>query len=283
MAEEKKQAEAEEKKAEQAEASAEAKADEKAEEPKEEPKGPAAAPETFRVVIGEKVGMTQVFTEKGELKAVTAVKVGPNPVLGVKTKDGKDGYDAVVLGYGEKTKNVNKPAEGAFKKAGAKAVRHVKEFRVADTAGFETGQTVTVEGRFAPGDYVDVQGVSKGHGFASAIKRWDFGGGRNSHGGQATKRSPGSLTGRRSLGRVMPGKKMGGHYGVDTTTVQKIEVIEVDAANNTLYLNGSVPGARGSFVTVKETNKQLKRRKAEVKAKGPKKDKMGNIISGGKK
>lgn len=277
MTDEKKQAEADTAKAEEASTPAEAKAEEKAQ-------GPAQAPQTFRVVIGEKIGMTQIFTPEGQLKAVTALKVGPCPVLGVKTKDGKDRYGAVVLGFGaRKEKNVNKADAGRFKKAGVAASKHVKEFRLDDTAGFEVGQVVSVEGRFSTGDYVDVQGTSKGKGFASAIKRWDFGGGRASHGGQATHRAPGSLTGRRSLGRVMPGKKMGGHMGQETITVQKVEVIEVDAATNTLYLNGSVPGARGSFVTVHETVKNTKKRKVEIKVKGPKKDKMGNIISDGKK
>ncbi|PIP85062.1 MAG: 50S ribosomal protein L3 [Elusimicrobia bacterium CG_4_9_14_3_um_filter_62_55] len=278
MTEEKKQADAEVGKGDAAPIPVEAKADEKA-------AGPAKAPETFRVVLGEKVGMTQVYTPAGELKAVTALRVGPCPVLGVKTKDGKDGYNAVVLGYGERReKNVNKADGGRFKKAGVKASRLVREFRVADAAGFEMGQWVTVQGRFASGDYVDVQATSKGKGFASTIKRWDFGGGRRTHGAQAEHRAPGSLTGRRSLGRVMPGKKMGGHMGQETITVQKVEVIEVDAANNTIYLNGSVPGARGSFVTIQETVKKLKKRKEAQKAKGPKKDKMGNIIQeGGKK
>ncbi len=278
MAEEKKQADAEEKKVDETAAPVEAKAEEKA-------AGPAEAPKTFRIVLGEKVGMTQIFTEDGQLKPVTAVKVGPNPVLNVKTKEGADGYNAVVIGYGErKQKNVNGADAGQYKKAGVKtSSRLIKEFRLDDTAGFEAGQVVSIEGRFAAGDYVDVQATSKGKGFASAIKRWDFGGGRGSHGGQAKERAPGSLTSRRSLGRVMPGKKMGGHMGVETITVQKIEVIEVDAATNTLYLNGSVPGPRKGFVTVHETVKMIKKRKEVVKSTGPKKDKMGNIIQGGKK
>lgn len=276
MAEEKKQADAEAKKADEAQPAVEAKAEEK-------DAVPAQAPESFRVVIGEKVGMTQIFTPEGQLKPVTAVKVGPCPVLSVKTKGSVDGYNAVILGYGErKERNVNKADGGQFKKSGVKAARLIKEFRVDDTKGFEAGQLVGLEGRFAVGDYVDVQGTSKGHGFACAIKRWNFGGGRGSHGGQAKKRAPGSLTSRRSLGRVMPGKKMGGHMGVDTITVQKIEVIEVDAANNILYLNGSVPGARKSFITVHETVKNLKKRKTVEKKTGPRKDKMGNIIKGGK-
>jgi len=262
-----------------------------AEEKKEEAKqddaavkadGPAAAPEAFRTVLGEKIGMTQIFTEKGELKAVTVVKAGPCTITAVKTKDSKDGYNCVQLGYGtRKEKHVNKAIKTQSEKRGHGLMKVLKEFRVSDTAGFEAGQIISIEGRFTEGDYVDVQGTSKGKGFSGVMKRHNFGGLRASHGSTHKARSPGSISSRRSLGRVLPGQRMAGHGGQETVTVQKIEVIQVEADKGLLYLDGSVPGARGTLVVVSETVKGLKRRKEEVKAKGPRKDKMGNIIQDG--
>lgn len=248
-------------------------------ETKAESNGAKKAPATFRTILGEKVGMTQVYHPKDKgLYDVTIVKAGPCQVLRVKTADGKDGYNAVQLAYGEKKeKNVNKALLGQFKKAGVAAARWVKEVRVATTAGLEAGQTVTVDVGFKAGDYVDVQGTSKGHGFAGVIKRHGFLGLPASHGASDKERSPGSLASRRSLGRVLPGQRMAGHMGHETVTMQKLEIVQVDPEKNLLYVNGSVPGPKGGFVVVHETVKSKKAR-TEVQKAAIKKDKMGNII-----
>ena len=201
------------------------------------------APATFRFVIGEKVGMTQLFDEKG---------------MRVRTME-KDGYNAVCIGFGEvKESKLNKPELGYFKKANTAPVRHLKEHRVADVNGFEIGQVISLEKIFKPGDYVDVQGSIKGHGFAGAMKRHGFAGQPASHGMSDRERAPGGLASRRSLGKVLSGQRMAGHYGTTTHTVAKIEVIKVDNENNLLFLKGSVPGAKGSIVSVLETSKNRK-------------------------
>ncbi|MBI5243134.1 MAG: 50S ribosomal protein L3 [Elusimicrobia bacterium] len=239
---------------------------------------PEKAPPALRAVIGEKIGMTQVFTQSGEAKAVTVVKAGPCPIVRVKSVDARDGYSAVMLGYGERrAKSVSKPDNGQFKAAGIAPLKFLREIRVADSKPFKVGQIVDLAGRFAPGDYVDIQGVSRGKGFAGAMKRHGFHGMPASHGSSDKERSPGSLAARRSLGRVLKGQRMAGHLGHETVTTQKVEVVSVDEKNNLLYLNGPVPGPNGGLVTVRETVKTLKRRRTVVKA-AVKRDKMGNII-----
>jgi large subunit ribosomal protein L3 len=236
-------------------------------------------PAAFRTILGEKVGMTQVYHPRNKnLYDVTVVKAGPCPVLRVKTADSKDGYNAVQLAYGQaKEKSLSKPDLGQFKKVGAAAARWVREIRVADAKGFEAGQTVTVEALFKPGDYVDVQGTSKGKGFAGVMKRHNFRGMPASHGASDKERSPGSLASRRALGRVLPGQRMAGHMGHETVTMQKMEVVQVDAEKCLIYINGSVPGPQGGFVTVMETVKTKKHYTEPVKP-SVRKDKMGNII-----
>lgn len=238
------------------------------------------APAGFRALIGEKLAMTRVFTEAGESRSATVVRAGPCPVLRVKTTDSKDGYNAVLLGFGARPeKGVNKPEAGQFKKFGVSPVRWLKEVRVPDAKACKEGQIVDLAGRFSPGDYVDVQGVSKGHGFAGVMKRHGFRGLPASHGASDKQRSPGSLTSRRSLGKVLKGQRMAGHFGAQTVTSHKIEVVSVDEANHLIYLDGSVPGARGSQVLIRET---VKPRKRYVAPKKPSvlRDKMGNIIKG---
>lgn len=216
------------------------------------------APATFRFAIGEKVGMTQLFDEKGNLHGVSVVKAGPCKVVRVRTME-KDGYCAVCVGFGEvKESKLNKPELGYFKKSGAAPVRHMKECRVLDINGFEIGQVISLDKIFKPGDYVDVQGTIKGRGFAGAMKRHGFAGQPASHGASDRERAPGGLASRRSLGKVLSGQRMAGHYGATTQTVAKIEVIKVDTENNLLFLKGSVPGAKGTIVSVLETSKTKK-------------------------
>lgn len=244
--------------------------------------GAKKAPATFRAILGEKVGMTQVFHPKDKnLYDVTVVKAGPCPILRVKTADSKDGYNAVQLAFGsKKEKSFTKAELGQFKAAGAGPAKHVREIRVKDTKGLEAGQTVTVDGIFKPGDYVDVQGVTKGRGFAGVIKRHGFLGLPASHGASDKERSPGSLASRRALGRVLPGQRMAGHHGHTVTSTIKIEVIQVDPDQSLIYVAGPVPGPRGGLVTISETYMSKKFR-TEVKAPAVKKDKMGNIIKPG--
>lgn len=244
--------------------------------------GAKKAPATFRAILGEKVGMTQIFHPKDKnLYDVTIVKAGPCPVLRVKTADSGDGYSAVQLGFGSRPeKSCSKAELGQFKAAGVGPAKHVREIRVADPKGFEVGQTVAVDAIFKTGDYVDVQGVTKGRGFAGAMKRHNFRGLPASHGASDKQRSPGSLASRRSLGRVMPGQRMAGHHGATVTSTIKLEVIQVDPAESLIYVAGPVPGPRGGLVTISETYMSKKFR-TEAKAPAVKKDKMGNIIKPG--
>lgn len=246
--------------------------------------GAKKAPATFHAILGEKIGMTQLFHPKDQnLYDVTIVKAGPCPILRVKTSDSKDGYNAVQLGFGaRKEKSCSKSELGQFKKAGFAPQRHVREIRVDDVKGLEAGQTVTVDGSFKPGDYVDVQGISKGHGFTGVMKRHNFRGMPAGHGASDKERSPGSLASRRALGRVLPGQRMAGHYGHATTSTIKIEVVQIDPEQGLIYLAGTVPGPRGGLVTIFETVKNKKFR-TEIVRSAIKKDKMGNIIKPGVK
>jgi large subunit ribosomal protein L3 len=244
--------------------------------------GAKTAPATFRAILGEKVGMTQIYHPKDRnLYDVTIVKAGPCPILRVKTADSKDGYDAVQLGFGAtREKSLTKPELGQFKKAGAAPQRYVREIRVKDPKGLEVGQTVTIASAFKVGDYVDVQGTSKGKGFAGVMKRHNFRGLPASHGASDKERSPGSLASRRSLGRVMPGQRMAGHLGAETMSSIKLEIVQIDAEKNLAYVAGAVPGPRGGLVTIYETFMNKKHR-IEIQRSTIRKDKMGNIIKPG--
>lgn len=241
--------------------------------------GTKKAPATFRAILGEKIGMTQIFHPKDQTYCdVTIVKAGPCPILRVKTVDSKDGYNAVQMAFGQrKEKSCSQSQLGQFKKASVAPARYVREVRVDDAKGLEAGQVVTIDGAFKTGDYVDVQGVCKGKGFAGAMKRHNFRGMPASHGASDKERSPGSLASRRSLGRVLPGQRMAGHLGNETTSTMKIEVVQVDAENSLVYLMGAVPGPNGGLVTIFETSKSKKFR-TEIVRSTIKKDKMGNII-----
>ncbi len=237
------------------------------------------APATFRVILGEKVGCTQIFHPRdGSLRGVSVVRAGPCSVMRVKSAAGPDGYNALQLAYGRRReKGSPKSLRGQFQAAGLAPARWVREIRVADTKGFAVGQDIDLAAVFKAGDFVDVQGTSKGKGFAGVMKRHNFRGMPASHGASDKQRSPGSLTSRRSLGRVLPGQRMAGHLGAETVTVQKMEVVKVEPENHLLYLCGSVPGPAGGLVTVLETVKARKFYIEPVKSE-VKKDKMGNII-----
>lgn len=235
------------------------------------------APAGFKTFLGIKRGMTQMYDKEGKLYAVTEIEAGPCTVLRVRDEK-KDGYRAVQLGFGQvKEKNLPAPLLGQFKKAGFAPMRYVREVRVNDAAGFEAGQVLDLQGRFTPGDYVDVQAYSKGRGFQGAMKRHGFAGLPASHGASDKERSPGALASRRALGRVLPGQRMAGHTGHEMTTIQKMEVIQIDEAAHRLFINGAVPGPSGALVQVFETVKNKKRKVAQ-KQPTVLRDKMGNII-----
>ncbi len=213
-------------------------------------------PVSHKFLVGQKLGMTQIFDAEGALHAVTVIKAGPCRVAYTRTKE-KDGYQAVCLGFGHKVeRRANSAEKGLGKKLGTPAIKHLREFRVNDLAGAAQGQTASVE-RFADGEYVDLQGISKGKGFAGGMKRYNFRGGPASHGASDRERAPGSLGSRRSLGRVLPGQRMAGHMGVDMVSVQKVKIMKVIPEENLILVNCGIPGASGSMVYITSTNKKV--------------------------
>ena len=250
-------------------------------EGKQEKNEPVEAPVDFKFLIAEKIGMTQIYTKEGELKAVTVLKAGPCKVVYTRTRD-LNGYNAVCLGFEHKTdKHVSKPLAGIFKKAEVKPMKHLKEFRVEKVNGFGAGQMVTVAKRFNDGDWLDVQGISIGKGFAGGMKRHNFRGGPASHGASDRERAPGGLASRRSLGKVLSGQRMAGHLGCEKITVHKIQIVKTMPEENLLLINGSVPGKEGSIVYITKTVKKVpkpvvaapksKAKKAAAKAPAKKK------------
>jgi large subunit ribosomal protein L3 len=198
-------------------------------------------------IIGRKVGMTSVFTADGRSVPVTVIEARPNLVLFRKTKD-SDGYESVALAAGDVNKNrVTKPMAGVYKKAGLEPKRIVREFRRLGEGEIKQGDTVTV-GDFAAGERVDVRGISKGHGFAGGIKRWNFSGGGRTH-GSMIHRQPAS-NGDTNAGHTVRGSRRPGHYGVDRTTTRNLEVVRADTERNLLLVRGPVPGPRNAFVTI---------------------------------
>ena len=206
-------------------------------------------------LIGKKLGMTQVYDENGVLIPVTVIEVGPCVVTAVKTVE-RDGYSAIQLGYGSrKAKNVTKACQGHLAKAGvtgAALPAVLREIRTAETV--EAG-TVLKADIFAAGEYLDVTGTTKGRGFQGCVKRWNFGGGRASHGGDWERR-PGSIGQCEFPGRVAKGKKMPGHYGNDRCTIQNLKIVRVMAEENVILVKGAIPGANGGLLTVKSALKK---------------------------
>lgn len=205
-----------------------------------------------KVVMGRKVGMTQLLTDEGKAIPVTVIEAHPNFVTQKKTTE-TDGYNAVQLGFDEVRKNLlNKPQQGHLDKAGVKSLRVLREFRADKVDEYEVGQEIKVD-IFTEGDKVDVVGTSKGRGFAGTIKRHGFHRGPMSHGSRH-HRSPGSL-GSMEPARVFKGTKMPGHLGVDRVTVQNLEVVKVDAERNLIAVKGAVPGPRGGLLVIQNAVK----------------------------
>ena len=211
-----------------------------------------------KAILAKKIGMTQIFNEKGELVPVTVLHAGPCVVLQKKTME-NDGYSAVQVGFLEARQNkrgnyyVNRPKKGHFDKAGVTPKKFVREFKLADAQSMEVGAQILAD-TFAPGDKVDVTGISKGKGFQGAIKRHGQHRGPMSHGSKY-HRGLGSLSSGTSPGRVLKGKKMPGHMGNKQITVQNLTVVETDAEKNLILVKGAVPGPRGTMVSIKNTVK----------------------------
>ena len=207
-----------------------------------------------KAIIGKKLGMTQVFTDDGRVQPVTVIEAGPCYVTQIKTKE-TDGYEAVQVAYGEiKAKNVNKCQTGAFKKAGVEPKRVMKEFKYNDITKFALGQEIKAD-MFSEGDVVDVTGTSKGHGFTGVIKRWNQRRLKMTHGVGPVHREVGSMGANSTPSRVFKGKKMPGHYGHETVTVQNLKIVRVDADRNIILVKGSIPGPNESIVTIKSAAK----------------------------
>ena len=212
-------------------------------------------------ILGRKVGMTSVFTTDGKLIPVTVVECEPNVVTQIKTSE-KDGYNGIQLGaFNKKEKSSNRPEMGHVKKAKTEPKRFLKEIRGVDVSTYEVGNVIAVD-TFEAGELVDVTGTSKGKGFAGVIKRWNQSRGPMTH-GSTYHRRVGSLGPMRPM-RVLKGKKLPGHMGNETVTIQNLEVISIDVQNNCLLISGNVPGPKGSYVLVRAAVKGGKKNAEEL-------------------
>jgi len=203
-------------------------------------------------ILGKKLGMTQIFSVDGRRIPVTVVEAGPCVVVQKKTVQ-TDGYNAVQVGFiPKRAERVNKPEMGHFKKAGQGAFYHLKEFRLGDSEGDQVnpGDSITCE-IFAPGEIVDVCGVSKGKGFQGVIKRWNFSGGRSTH-GSMFHRAPGAIGCSAWPSRVFKGKKMAGQMGNKQVTTQNLQVVEVRPEQNLLLIKGAIPGPKNGVVAIRK-------------------------------
>ena len=207
-------------------------------------------------IIGRKIGMTQIFDEKGNVIPVTVIEAGPCVVAQVKTEE-TDGYNAIQLGFGEvKDKHINKPEAGHFAKAKLANKKHLREFRLESIENYKVGDEIKAD-IFEAGEKIDVQGTSKGKGFQGVIKRHGQHRGPMGHGSMYHRR-PGSMGATSTPGRVFKGKKLPGHMGKVTVTIQNLEIVKVDTDKNVLLVKGSVPGPKGAILKVKSTVKASK-------------------------
>jgi len=204
-------------------------------------------------LIARKAGMTQIFAEDGTAVPVTVLNVEPCKVIARRTEE-KDGYSAVQVGYGAAKRVNSRAMQGHFAKQGQDVTAGLKEFRVATDAEFALGQDLTAA-LFEAGQKVDVSGTTKGHGFAGVMKRYNFGGGRATHGAEKVHRQMGSTGQCQWPGRVFPGKKMPGHFGNVRQTTQNLEVVRIDAEQNRILVKGAVPGPRNGLVELRSAVK----------------------------
>jgi len=207
-----------------------------------------------KAIIGKKVGMTQIFTEDGKVIPVTVIEAGPCSVIQKKVAD-KDGYDAVQLGFEDITeKKLSKPEAGHLKKAGTELKKILREFKLDDAASMNVGDVVKASA-FEVGDYVDISGVTKGKGYAGVVKRWGFAVQTHTHGVGPVHRGVGSTGSNTDPSRVMPGRKMPGHLGCESVTIQNLEIVKVDENLNMIAVRGAIPGPKGGIVSIKSTVK----------------------------
>jgi len=207
-----------------------------------------------KAIIGKKVGMTQIFDEKGKVIPVTVIEAGPCVVVQKKTME-KDGYDSVQLGFQEiKERKLTKPRLGHIKKAGVSAKRYLKEFRLADTSSLSVGDEIKAD-VFAEGDNVDVTGISRGKGYSGVIKRHGASRTATSHGGGPVHRHAGSMGAGTDPARIFKGKMGAGQMGAEQVTVQNLDVIKVDPELNMIAVRGAIPGPKGGIVYLKNTVK----------------------------
>ena len=207
----------------------------------------------MKTIIGKKVGMTQIFDEKGKVIPVTVIEAGPCLVAQVKSVE-TDGYNAIQLGFGDvKESKLNKPEKGHFAKAKLALKKHLREFRLDSVDGVNVGDEIKVD-TFQAGDKIDVQGTSKGKGFQGVIKRYGQSRGPMGHGSMYHRR-PGSMGPTSTPGRVFKGKKLPGHMGRVTVTIQNLDVVKVDLDKNAILVKGSVPGAKGAILKLKTSVK----------------------------
>ncbi len=209
----------------------------------------------MKAILGEKLGMTQVFDDEARAIPVTVIKAGPCRIVQIKTPE-TDGYSAIQLSYREvPAHKLSKPEAGHFGKAGVAPARHLVEVRVDDVALFQIGQEITIADVLEKGGKADVSGVSKGKGFQGVMKRHNFSGQGASHGVHKVHRAPGSIGACATPARVFKGQKMAGRMGGERTTMLNLEVVEVDRERGLVLLGGSVPGPKGSMVLVREAVK----------------------------
>ena len=207
----------------------------------------------MKTLIGKKVGMTQIFDEKGRVIPVTVIEAGPCVVAQVKSVE-TDGYNAIQLGFGDvKESKLNKPEKGHFAKANIAQKKHLREFRLDSVEGITVGTELTVT-EFAEGDRLDIQGTTKGKGFQGVIKRHGQHRGPMGHGSMYHRR-PGSMGPTSTPGRVFKGKKLPGHMGRVTVTIQNLDVVKVDSDKNVVLVKGSVPGPKGAILKLKTSVK----------------------------
>ena len=210
----------------------------------------------MKAIIGEKLGMTQVFDDENRAIPVTVIKAGPVHVTQIKRPE-TDGYAAIQIAYREMTANkTNRAQVGHFAKAGVAPHRHVVELRVDDPDAYELGQEITIADVLEVGQRADATGVSKGKGFAGVMKRHGFKGQGASHGVHKVHRAPGAIGACATPARVFKGKRMPGRMGGDQTTVLNLDVVQIDAGRNVLLLKGAVPGPKGAVVIVREAVKK---------------------------
>ena len=207
-----------------------------------------------KAIIGKKLGMTQIFAENGAVIPVTVIEAGPCVVTQKKTTE-TDGYEAIQVGYEDVAdKHVNKPAKGHFAKAGVSAKKHLKEFRLEDTTAYNVGDVIAAD-TFAAGEKVDVTGITKGHGYSGAVKRWGHHMLQATHGTGPIHRQVGSMGANSTPSRVFKNKKMAGQYGNENLTVLNLEIVKIDAEKNLIAVKGAVPGARGGIVVIRNSVK----------------------------